>query len=372
MAEYTQTYWNELLDKLRNGSITDGERYKLEKQALDDPFLFDALEGFTLYEKNEEDVESRRPFASIVSLPRIAVAASLVILVAVVFNLKTYTSTPEDNDNAIAMVLESEEKEQLSEIESNEGTMPSKSDLSSTVSNAKSEVGNSSSTEIETQLEELIEEETKPIRLPEKEVPNSTEIAEAPNQRERSTPAVAKREDSAEEDGAPDSENKEDVENFSIAVEVPTNARIELDKGNMAEEEITEASDMLNKEVLRQKNKGEEVLNVTDSASTTRPSKKEKTSPSIAYFEAVPVIGKKIFDEYAKERIDQRGLRQKVPQEVTIEFSIDENGRLTNFHHIFTGCPECGSFAISILQNSGEWKTVPPGGTGKARYTFMF
>jgi hypothetical protein len=88
--------------------------------------------------------------------------------------------------------------------------------------------------------------------------------------------------------------------------------------------------------------------------------------------EVAPVIGKKIFDDYAKELINERGLRQEKPQEVTIEFTIDKNGNLTDFHHIFTGCSECGSFAISILQNSGVWKTVPPGFVGKAKYTFIF
>ena len=97
-----------------------------------------------------------------------------------------------------------------------------------------------------------------------------------------------------------------------------------------------------------------------------------KRAKAKSYYEAEPVIGKKIFDDFAKESIDKRGLRQSKPQEVTIEFSIDKNGNLSDFHHIFTGCPECGAYAISLLQNSGVWKTIPPGFAGRARYTFNF
>ena len=97
-----------------------------------------------------------------------------------------------------------------------------------------------------------------------------------------------------------------------------------------------------------------------------------ETNFSLAYYEAVPVIGKEIFDDYARQRIDDKGLRQPSPQKVVIEFTIDKKGGISNFKHIFSGCSECGAFAIAILQNSGEWKTVPPGFSGKARYTFTF
>ena len=56
---------NQLLDKYTNGEITSAERHLLEKEALDDQFLFDAIEGFSkaLEEKTKRS-STRYPIGS--------------------------------------------------------------------------------------------------------------------------------------------------------------------------------------------------------------------------------------------------------------------------------------------------------------------
>ena len=49
----------ELLKKYLNKSISNDERHELEKLALDDPFLFEAMEGYTEVSLNHEEVLTR-------------------------------------------------------------------------------------------------------------------------------------------------------------------------------------------------------------------------------------------------------------------------------------------------------------------------
>jgi len=48
-----EKYKKELIDKYLNNNLSIDERHELEKLALDDPFLFEALNGFAQAEKNE-------------------------------------------------------------------------------------------------------------------------------------------------------------------------------------------------------------------------------------------------------------------------------------------------------------------------------
>ena len=94
-----------LLDQLIDGKISNSDRHLLEKQALDDPFLSDALEGIELYQKSKErpvfdlsQFDSQRKDARIIRLPvrlkyALAMAASLV-LIFFVFQLMEEAPSP--------------------------------------------------------------------------------------------------------------------------------------------------------------------------------------------------------------------------------------------------------------------------------------
>lgn len=357
MAGYTQTYWNELIDKYRNGTISKDERFALEKQALDDPFLFDALEGFALYDKDEK---GEKPVVStrIFTLPRMAIAASLVFLLAAVFHFTTQNNSPQNSNEAIAMVLDGEEEKNVNPV-----TEPSREEASVI------EDENEPQTLVMTTKNEDVPPPSRAARLAQA-VKNEASHAGTiqPTESKESIAAdedaTIKRSGGNNPDEQPSDlkEEGDEGEEFvstkvgDIAVEVPAATKdAEAAPLNVYENVSEEAIDGI----------------ALDDALELKQERKKKAKANLS-FEAVPVIGKKFFDEYAKERIEKRGLRQDSPQEVTIEFTIDKNGNLSEFHHIFTGCPECGPFAISILQNSGEWKTVPAGHVGKARYTFVF
>ena len=74
-----------LLQKLREGTITDNERWQLERASLDDPFLADALEGYYSVEKQERIDSTPAPppntGAKSLTLSWLSIAASLLVLV---------------------------------------------------------------------------------------------------------------------------------------------------------------------------------------------------------------------------------------------------------------------------------------------------
>ena len=352
MAEYTQTYWNELIDKYRDGTISDNERYQLEKHALDDPFIFDALEGFSLFAHTDEESKTVIPPTKIFTLSRIAVAASIVFLVAVMFNLNSNKSTQPESDNSIAMVMDEEEDNPSmespneNEITNNTTTSNNSVDAETTDTRANS-IPNSNTKDVEKKKSKVIKEKNNVPTTIESKIEKVEEAV------------ITENEDIIKEKDAEGYTQDKPVSGAIATQDDVKEVVLDLDNSSSLE------SDKLNQE--------SEVVQIsTASNALNKAGSKKRKAPSLTYYEAEPVIGKKIFDDYAKERIDERGLRQEKPQKVTIEFTIDKNGNLTNFHHIFTGCPECGPFAISILQNSGEWKTIPPGFSGKARYTFIF
>lgn len=83
------TYWNTLLDKYLSGSVSKEEMHALERRAMDDPFLMDALEGYQqdgqhatsvdeLTAKVNQDIpdkKRKRPFAF-----RYSIAAGLALV----------------------------------------------------------------------------------------------------------------------------------------------------------------------------------------------------------------------------------------------------------------------------------------------------
>lgn len=358
MTEFSQTYWNDLIDKYRNGTISEQDRFQLEKQALDDPFFFDALEGFSLY---EDAAESSKKPARFFTMTRIGIAASLVILVAVMFNLNSNLSPTLEEDESIAMVLDADGEDET-EAEANlfvedpepnmdeEITKKTSSEPVSEISSKSKKDDAVASPSKKAGTEKTTIEPSQPIELLDD---NSGIIAGA---------------EVIQKDEATERNNK--VEEMTSEVDdVVMDGVVVVKNGDTS----VDAVNATNFNESRQENKNEMVpigSAIRENEDTLGNLSKKKMSLKI--YEAEPVIGKTFFDDFAKQKIDERGLRQEKPLDVTIEFKIDKNGNLTDFHHIYSGCPECGAFAIALLTNSGEWKTIPPGFSGRARYTFTF
>lgn len=320
-------YWQDLLAQYKRGDISQEDRYTLEKEALDDPFLFDALEGYALHGENTVVKNSTK--SRTIYLRRIAsVAAVVTAILAAVYLMRSEETTGLSSQDGSVMAANhnSEESAQRNET-TNQESIPTKS---------KDQETTTAEGEVADQIGKMITETEAPKTQPSKATVTKASRGNAdqiPNGEENSQMEDA----TAESEPSPVKEEQTEV----IALDVESHSN------ESVAEDLTESS--------------------TASGSANTASKKKST-----FYNVVPMIGNKDFDDYVRQRIKERGLQQDPPQEVTIEFSIDADGNLSEFLHIYEGCSECGPFAISILSSSGVWKTVPAGQMGRARYTFMF
>ncbi len=102
----------ELLKKYLNKSISNAERHELEKLALDDPFLFEAMEGYTEVSGNHEEVlgriksrMGRGKDTEGLSFPY-AIAASLLVL----FGFSFFFWQQDSSDKRMPSLASKEEK----------------------------------------------------------------------------------------------------------------------------------------------------------------------------------------------------------------------------------------------------------------------
>jgi len=348
MAIRSQEYWNTLLEQYKEGKISDAERFELEKKALDDPFLFDALEGYAEWDRESSPQPivngNLETVSSTFTLPRLAFAASLILLLSVIFLMKQDANEDhEKTDQSIAMVLGDEDEA------TDEGKQTS---------------GNSGFQE---ESKKSTQQESK---LKNNEVADYEETNNSTNGTEENVVSTKK----SKPTSPMSTEDKDKVM-------VPDNQRpIREEKVGSSKQDNKRSSSAANRsseDITPIYNKKTSTMSTTADAADEIDLEKGIQEETIeignsVFYVVEPMIGKNDFDDYVQQRIDSRSLRQTPPQKVTIEFTIDKEGNLSEFIHIDPVCSECGPFAISILQNSGVWKTTPQRMEGRARYTFDF
>lgn len=99
--------WIILYNKWLKKTISNNDRHELEKQALDDPFIADALEGIELYESRntailQEQLENKfstKKKNRLITLWPYATAASLLLIASVYFLLRS----PQEGIESIAL-----------------------------------------------------------------------------------------------------------------------------------------------------------------------------------------------------------------------------------------------------------------------------
>ncbi|MFT4535415.1 MAG: hypothetical protein ACJA1A_000952 [Saprospiraceae bacterium] len=365
MIVKSEKYWADLLEQYKLGSISKKDRFELEKRALDDPFLFDALEGFSIGEKVSST--EKKVNAKLFTLPRMAAAASLIFLVAMIFLLKSDGAQNVGNDQTIAMVMDSEEtqSELEEEISIDDKELNSFDGNEENIDNVVEELTTTSTT---------IEKTNSPIKRSKqinKKQPADDKLDNV-NKTKQDQVSVINENVTSNSNNTESTPNQSSEANSITEPDDVTSASVESDEEEVANQ--VEKFDTNNNIIIDLDSRESEDIAGTDGNSFI-PSKSKmvkKEDPPSTFYIVEPAIGKKDFDEFVKESINNRGLRQESPHEVTVEFNIDKDGALSNFLHIYNGCSECGGYAIYLLSSSGLWKTVPIGQAGRARYTLEF
>ena len=349
MIEHSESYWNDLLDQYKSGNISEEDRYELEKHALDDPFLFDALEGYELYGDSDR---VNKPKSKLFTFPRIAAAASIIFLVSMIFLLKDNNTALSDENQPIAMVLDSEDltSSKVGDKNSNEPVSEEET----------SEIA------IETILDDQVigtNEKVKQVNT----VPNNQKKEDTKSSKRESVSTVA---NSKIPLAASSTKAESSFQDRGSEDEIMASA-----KENLESIDVSSGSPMVpagNKENLSSILEESADISVSNDAEMKTRKKADEVN---TFYKVEPEIGKRDFDDFVKQRIDALNLRQTPTVETVIEFTINPDGSIGEFTHIVDGgdeCSSCGAQAIALLKQSGVWRTIPAGNTGRARYKFKF
>ena len=355
-----------LLDQLIEGKISKSDRHVLEKQALDDPFLSDALEGIELYQKSKErpvfdlsQFDSQRKDARIIRLPvrlkyALAMAASLV-LIFFVFQLMEEAPSPRTTTavELSPVINESPNREtSFSEEEKSDATGDSESS-----GDQNPRVG---------AINQIIQSES----------PVETKFSEGSSVGETSQSALS----TSSTELSPDrpNEDKEDALVLEDDKEPPGNSQEKTRtlalKTNVTSDKISEgvAETALAPKVNKIFDaKQEEPM----PAASIRSQRENVIKPSSIKIDGYyPLIG---HDEL-KRRADQLTLTKeylfmrnlKLPVEVEVSFIIAEDGSIQITAPIQSELPLHQKMAVDLIMNSGKW--VAPSPNYKASYIVVF
>lgn len=373
MAKKDQAYYQNLLSQYIDGSISKEGRFELEKYALDDPFLFEALEGYNLeagdkkrvLEKLKEKTTSSPKNKSTRRIPLMnyGIAASLILILGVglwFFNLPNtaneqialQSSTSDEKVNASPNVKEGEALELIIE---------EVADHTEETNLAESARDNSNN-QYDSPKARISQVETDDIS----DVAYDTQVnveSEPPAIKEESTIALIHEEQS----GAAIAETKiEKLENDVNGIAGQAAAV----KSDPVRESTSKARKM-------EQSKEEAIEESSDSPSsiatvaTDRQLRLERDQYLTALDQSTLVAPEggitKLENLLARSTEKLKSINQSSNEKVVILFSLNKDGRPTDFD-IRSGTNQaCINIIVSTLKQGVDWITEPPNTEAKVQ-----
>ncbi len=351
--------WSKELKDYKEQKMNSAEKYQLEKSALDDAFLFDALEGYTLYDgvksRNKISPNATKKEAKIFSMRNMAVAASFLALVAIV----GYVQTSVSNEKSI--VEASDHIEQDTESESIAMNVVKGNEAATAAGQLASESsGNASGVTLESppvQIRESIETENSVTSEISKKTEN-TEIKLAPQ-----TKPNIKANTPVKEEKRKATKVRPTTKDQSLSI--PKSSREQLLVDDAAESAIktykNEKPTIVSMDQVRQK-KTTESKNKTLSIDTDM---KVSSYSSVVS----PPGGWKAMSTYITK--NKKAISTLKSVIVTVSFEVDKYGTVSSVKSSKTTCGPCEKEAVRLIANSGIWKNLTAK-TEKITYNIKF
>lgn len=301
--KYYNKNWSAELENYKNGNQSETERFQLEKSALDDSFLFDALEGYSTTASAKRDTRkpqrAAKENATIFSIRNIAVAASLVILIGVVGYMKTQLGENNSDKKVVAVGQESE------------------SDRTQIAMHEKSP--------------HTVEGEQQKSPSEQQGIINDN-------------PVELKKEDKRKTDSNP------------VAV-YRTPEKSESEKSEPVARDADESLDELkNSKKVTNDNKRKSKLNIGGPNGSLKMGNGQKTTldgVKILSRDIEPVMGWKSLEKYIEQNKKKIASLKNIT--VLVSFVVNADGTISNVQANKTSCSACEKDAIDIIRGSGLW-----------------
>jgi hypothetical protein len=361
-SKYNNGFTADDIERYHNGKMSLQEMHQLEKAAMEDPFLADALEGYAFTATASEDqawlqsqLQAKTEGAKVVPIKRfnrnqfLRIAALFILLIGCGWAVYQFGFNKEHNDLAVAKVPEVKNASPLKEeTTSNEATL------------------NQSPTDTDTNVNIRSEGDDADLRTQKTTIENKENGVVALSTQNRHTGRI---------DG-PEVEDKnkrmmklpqnqtEGLESATVANEIDglftkadsSKAR-EIDSNNRgfiasAPQTVTPGKDNV---IVLQRNKNSEPVAEVTLGKSMKDSAHRR--PSITFEEAVPEKGSQYFDDYIAENLElpEEELQKNLSGEVKLSFDVNEAGEAINIKVIKSLCMECDKQAIRLLQQGPKW-----------------
>lgn len=331
---------NDQIVKYLKGELSPEEMHALEKRALSDPFLADALEGAesidpVQFEKDVSDIEKdtlyKKP--SKIFWP-LRVAASIILIVTVTYVVVNISSRENENDS-IALNKTSESKDQTDEIatQPKEETISPHEEAQEEAEQSKPIINSKPRTEIR---ERVASEQSKPI-----ETKSATENAGAG--------ATMSNENLIAEQALTETSTEEEA--LSLEDDTELNAR---DENVAARKEVAKA------DIAAEDTRSERL-------------KSKKLAQRAAEQPSAISSREGDYQDYVKNNLvyPQSAVANKIEGEVTVSFRIANDGTPYDFQvekSLGFGCDE---ELIKLISNGPKW-TPPASATQRTNFSFTF
>lgn len=337
------------LERYHKGTMPDAERHALEKAALDDPFLADALEGYAYTQTAEADLSAIREQLEKRSNPRrglllgmdqswLRVAALFVVVAGGAWLLYRTTFSPRQE---IAVQSRKENSTPVTTAPPTAAPAESTqdSDAGSTATSSPVTMAQKRAPKQRVGSPVSAQESTAPQA---KDQLNEVAVTRTPetfyNKTQESTTLQAPTSRSAQlMDRFPDTAQG------AVASKEMSRARVTPDSITNLDVVLQPVEDSLNR------------ITVT----TMGVKKRAMPAPQARFEELEPLNGWSQFNDYLADNLQQpRDQRNKpVSGEVELSFDVDREGHAVNIRVVRSLCPGCNEEAIRLLKTGPRWKT---------------
>ena len=364
-----RTYYDRLLSQYIDGTISDGDRFVLEKHALDDPFLFESLEG--LQNKNGSNMAVIAALKSKVrakgkenkkrSIPlyNYGIAASLILLLGV--GLWFFTDSM-NSQNGVALNTQIESstsgpnRELIPSPDANEEITIAGSQDVSTSGQYDSPKAVISQADNEEEESVSTSSAPPPTQAPKPELENEVVINQ--EQLRESQPSYRKAK----------SKIIEPAVNKPIEGPIKEDASVAIAKSDQADTESL-SDNTTSIEVFK-----------NDTPTTNVNSQRAKEQFVFPQEEYILSLDKKTLvapkegitafrESFSEEPSQLRKFENNSPDQIVIQFKLNKDGTPTNLEIISGEDQGCINRIVANLKYQGNWVTSPPKKVVEVRFT---
>ncbi len=375
----------ELLKSYRAGSISDEDRHLLERIALDDQLLFEAMEGYHISGSNEvdevylnslkADIKRSERTKKVMWRKYLAIAASVVILSVIGFQILN----KQNHGNRISQVGNRDIKDAKTEWQEEERKDENLDETRIDVEEPKFAAETKDELVLDDLEKEVLSKPNEPkvaMKAKKTEVKNTNIVRGKILNIETSSP-IAKANILNYDDQIiyqTDHLGNFEITNDSTQVSLLVSSSGYNDRGvrlNSGEHQIyIWPQEIEDREVIELDGVPltEPMLESADMIEVEGNMERKKAAsyhPSMSYENLEFWIEK-------NKNIPLEAFRENFHGEVKIYFKVNSDGQLSDFHSDHEQCEDCVTEAIRLLSKSGKWRTNPKGLEAQGYYIIKF